>query len=427
MYLRFILAISLVLAGVNRPIYSQEQQKTASGHYLFAWTGDAANLRAGCSAECGTEGPKGYGPDFLAVIDANPSSPSYGHLLTTVATDQPTMYVHHTEYTMPASGMLFANDHEAGRTFIFDVRDPQHPTIETSFTDMAGYMHPHSFVRVPNGHVLATFQHAHHGKVAGHSGTTGHSGTSGGLVEIDDQGKVVRANSNADPTLPDALLSPYGLVVLPDSDRVVSTNSSMHQDDVFRGVTYQLWRLSDLKLLKTEYLDVGENRYSQISPEEPRLGPDGSIFVQTLSCGLERITGVSSDQPKSRLVYTFPGNWCGVPTVVGNYLVQSVPAEHALIVLDIRNGATPVEVSRLKISDTFKPHWTGWDAKTQRLVVTGREPRLFLVKLDQATGALSMDASFHDADGKPGFNFANREWPHGWRGSGLPHGVVFSR
>jgi len=421
MYLRFILAISLVLAGVNRPIYSQEQQKTASGHYLFAWTGDAANLRAGCSAECGTEGPKGYGPDFLAVIDSNPSSPSYGHLLTTVATDQPTMYVHHTEYTMPASGMLFANDHEAGRTFIFDVRDPQHPTIETSFTDMAGYMHPHSFVRVPNGHVLATFQHAHHGKVAGHSGT------SGGLVEIDDQGKVVRANSNADPTLPDALLSPYGLVVLPDSDRVVSTNSSMHQDDVFRGVTYQLWRLSDLKLLKTEYLDVGENRYSQISPEEPRLGPDGSIFVQTLSCGLERITGVSSDQPKSRLVYTFPGNWCGVPTVVGNYLVQSVPAEHALIVLDIRNGATPVEVSRLKISDTFKPHWTGWDAKTQRLVVTGREPRLFLVKLDQATGALSMDASFHDADGKPGFNFANREWPHGWRGSGLPHGVVFSR
>jgi hypothetical protein len=55
----------------------------------------------------------------------------------------------------------------------------------------------------------------------------------------------------------------------------------------------------------------------------------------------------------------------------------------------IRNGAKPVEVSRLKISETFKPHWTGWDAKTQRLVVTG----LFLVKLDQAIGALTMDDS----------------------------------
>lgn len=418
---RLPLAFFLLVWSINVPLHSQGQKKTASGHYLFAWTGDAANKRAGCSANCGAERPEGWGKDFLAVIDADPASPSYGGLVTTVATDQETMYVHHTEYTMPASGMLFANDHDAGRTFIFDVRDPLHPTVATSFADMAGYMHPHSFLRLPNGHVLATFQHAHH------STNEGHMGTSGGLVEIDDQGKVVRASSNADPTFPDALLSPYGLVVLPELNRVVTTNSSMHQDDIFRGVTYQLWRLSDLKLLKTEYFDVGENRYAQISPEEPRLGPDGSIFVQTLGCGIERITGVSIDQPKSQLVYTFPGNFCGVPTVVGHYLVQSVPAEHGLIVLDIRNGAKPAEVSRLKISETFKPHWTGWDGKTQRLVVTGREPRLFLLKLDQATGALIMDDSFHDADGKPGFNFADREWPQGWRGSGLPHGVVFSR
>jgi len=64
-------------------------------------------------------------------------------------------------------------------------------------------------------------------------------------------------------------------------------------------------------------------------------------------------------------VYTFPGNWCGVPTIVGHYLIQSVPATHGLIVLDITNGVKPVEVSRLKFSDTYKPHWTGWDAKTQ--------------------------------------------------------------
>jgi hypothetical protein len=417
---RLLLALILLVCSINHPINSQ-QQKTASGHYLFAWTGDAANKRAGCSDNCGMEGREGFGNDFLVVIDADPSSPSYGHLMTTVATDQQTMYAHHTEYTMPASGMLFANDHDAGRTFIFDVRDPLHPTVAASFGDMAGYMHPHSFVRLPNGHVLATFQHTHHGSVEGHMGT------SGGLVEIDDEGKLIRASSNADPAFPDALLSPYGLVILREFDRVVSTNSSMHQDDIFSGVTYQLWRLSDLKLLKTEYFDVGENRYAQISPEEPRLGPDGSIFVQTLACGLERITRVNSDQVKSQLVYTFPGNRCGVPTIVGHYLVQSVPAAHGLIVLDIANGAKPVEVSRLKISETFKPHWTGWDAKTQRLVVTGREPRLFLVKLDQATGALTMDGTFHDTDGQPGFNFADREWPHGWKGSGLPHGVVFSR
>ena len=42
-------------------------------------------------------------------------------------------------------------------------------------------------------------------------------------------------------------------------------------------------------------------------------------------------------------------------------------------------------------------------------------------------GALTLDDAFRDTDGQVGFSFANREWPHGWNGSGLPHGVVFSR
>lgn len=403
--MRAVLAGAMLLLCVAvLPVRFQGQASKTSGHYLFAWTGDVDKK----------------GKDFLAVIDADPASPSYGHLLTTLVTDQQTMQVHHTEYVMPPSEMLFANDHLAGRTFIFDLRDPLHPQLVTSFTAMAGYMHPHSYVRLPNGHVLASFQHAHSAMADPISAT-------GGLVEIDDQGKVIRSASNADPAFAGALLTPYSLVVLPKIDRVVSTNSSMHLQGVFRGVTYQVWRLSDLKLLHTEYFDVGENRYAQISPEEPRLGPDGSVFVQTLGCGIERITGIASAHPRSKLVYTFPGDWCGVPTIVGHFLVQSVPDTHGLIVIDIAHGSKPVEVSRLKLSDTFRPHWTGWDAKTDRLVVTGSEPRLFLVKMDPTTGSLAMDTAFHDSDGKPGFNFASREWPQGWKGSGLPHGAVFSR
>ncbi len=382
---------------------------TPAGHYLFAWTGDDA----------------GKGNDFLAVIDADPASPTYGKLVTTLATDQRTMQVHHTEYVMPASGMLFANDHMAGRTFIFDVRDALHPKIVTSFTDMDGYSHPHSYVRLPNGQVLATFQHAHHGD---HEGQLGQSG---GLVEIDDTGKAIQSGSSADPAFPDALLTPYGLVVIPAADRVVTTNSSMHNEEVFSGVTYQVWRLSDLKLLKTENLEVGANHYGHVAPEEPRLGPDGAVYVQTLGCGVERITNfrgdVASDPPVSKLVWTFPGSFCGVPTIVGHFLVQSVPEMHGLIVLDISNGTAPVEVSRLKLSDGFFSHWTGWDAKTRRLAVTGNENRLFLLTLDEKTGAIAVDTAFHDAAGKPGFDFANRDWPQGWTGSGKPHGVVFSR
>jgi hypothetical protein len=377
---------------------------SAKGHYLFAWTGDE----------------KQAGNDFLAVIDADPDSASYGKLVTSVGTDQKTVRIHHTEYVMPASGMLFANDHDVGRTFIFDVNDPLHPKVASSFTDLAGYMHPHSFVRLPNGNVIATFQHAHHGR------DTGKLGATGGLVEIDDNGKVVRSVSTVDPAFPDALLMPYGVAVLPDQDRIVSTNSSMHDPDLLSGVTYQVWRLSDLKLLKTAYFDPGAGHYAHIAPEEPRVAADGSVYVQTLGCGIERITGLTTT-PVAKLVHTFPGNWCGVPTIVDHYLIQSVPAIHGLIALDISNPEKPKEVSRLSLSDGFFAHWTGWDPKTKRLVTTGSENRLFLVKLDTRTGALSVDESFKDENGKPGFDLANRKWPHGWTGTGKPHGVVFSR
>lgn len=404
---RFIAMMLLSLCAFGARGFSLDQKESAPGHYLFAWTGDA----------------EGKGKDFLAVIDADPASASYGRLVTTLATDQPTMSVHHTEYTMPASGMLFANDHEAGRTFIFDVRDPLHPKVATSFTDLAGYMHPHSYLRMPNGHVLASFQHTHHGAGDG-------MGATGGLVEIDDQGKVARSASTVDPAFPDALLTPYSLVVVPEKDRIVSTASSMHLETIFSGVSYQVWRLSDLKLLKTSYFDVGDNRYAQVGPQEPRLGPDGSIFVQTLSCGIERITGIDTAEPNSKLVYTFPGNWCGVPTIVGHFLIQPVRAFHGLVVLDISDGAKPVEVSRVKLTDTYIPHWTSWDAKTHRIVVTAglnTRGRLYLLNFDPNSGALTMDESFRDTDGKAGFNFEDREWPHGWKGTGLPHGAVFSR
>jgi hypothetical protein len=388
-----------------------EQATVASNHSLFVWVGDRDK----------------QDNDFLLVIDADPRSATFGRMVTSLRTDQKTVRPHHTEYTMPASGMLFANDHDAGRSFVLDVRDPLHPSVVTSFNDLGGFAHPHSYLRLPNGNVLASFQHDHANM------QTGSRGKSGGLVEIDDRGNLVRAASNADPAFADSLLMPYSLVVLPEIDRVVSTNSSMHDDDLLSGTTYQVWRLSDLKLLRTAYFDPGEQAYAHISPEEPRVGPDGSVYVQSLACGVERITGIATDAPKATLVHTFPGNWCGVPVIVGRYFIQSVPAVHGYIALDLSDPAHPVEVSRLQISDDYYPHWSAWDPATERLVITPKpqgsdaSDRMYLLKIDPKTGALSVDAAFRDTDGKAGFSFAARAWPHGWTGKGLPHGAVFSR
>ena len=389
--------------------------KTAQGHYLFVFVGDQA----------------GKAKDFLAVIDANPDSASYGKLVASVATDQISVQPHHTEYEMSASGMLFANDHKANRTFVFDLRDPLQPKIETSFKDMAGFAMPHSFLRLPNGHVLASFQQqrsAHDMTAMRDMGGMDGSELNGGIVEIDDTGKVFRSASSADPAHPDWPLLPYSLMPFPAIDRVLVTDSPMMDSHFLQSVTYQLFRLSDLKLLGTYRLDPGPSLSGHISPEEVRVGPDGAAYIQTVSCGLQRVTGIDTATPKATLVYQFAGSFCGVPTIAGHFLVQPVDSIGGYVVLDIANGARPVEVSRLTITPDYACHWTAWDPATNRIVITSGKSgdRLYLLKLDPKSGKLAIDGSFRDSDGKPGLSMA-RTWPHGWTGEGKPHGAVFSR
>src|SRR5207249_11824265 len=142
-----------------------------SSSYLFVWAGDDAKTSS----------------DFLAVLDADSKSPHYGHAVASAAVPGPTGTPHHTELEMPPGGFLLANAFESGRTMLFDLRQPQHPSLVTSFGDLGGYMHPHTYVRLPNGHVLATFQY--HG---------GHEPKSdgGGLVEFDERGHLIRSSSD---------------------------------------------------------------------------------------------------------------------------------------------------------------------------------------------------------------------------------------
>ncbi|MFP5329544.1 MAG: hypothetical protein ACLGHC_05340 [Alphaproteobacteria bacterium] len=400
---RALLAITLA----PMPLASPAQASEKAGHYLFVWGGDQEKK----------------GNNFLAVIDADPASPGYGKLVAGLDTGFKSVNPHHTEYEMPAGGMRFANDHQGNRTFVIDLTDPLKPRLAASFDSLAGYSMPHSYARLPNGNVLAAFQYPDPG---GHMAM---GGKTGGIVEIDNSGKAVRSVGNADPAFRDEGLLPYSLAVLPAIDRVLVTNSPMGDDFLLTSNTYQLFRLSDLKLMGTYRLDPGPRLNGHISPEEPRIGPDGAAYVHTLSCGVQRITGMDGRAPKAKLVHQYPGSWCGVPTIVGHYMVQAVPDIHGFIVLDIADGSKPVEVSRLVMGPDFAPHWTAWDPKTMRLVATPGKAgdRMYLLKLDEKTGRLSIDEAFRDADGQVGFSFGKRDWPHGWTGEAKPHGAVFSR
>ena len=159
-------AISVVLLACS-PAHSA--QAPSQRDYLFLWTASMDSTQ----------------PDFLAVLDVTEDSARYGRLVTTLPVPGRTNGPHHTEHEMPADGKLFANGYASGRSFVFDVADPARPRIVADFGDVEGYSHPHSFLRLPNGNVLATFQMRHDA-----------SGMSpGGLVELTTSGRPVRSRS----------------------------------------------------------------------------------------------------------------------------------------------------------------------------------------------------------------------------------------
>jgi hypothetical protein len=399
--------------------------------YLYVWAGDAERKAS----------------DFLAVIDANPSSPQYGAVVASLPTGVAGTAPHHTEPEMPASGHLLANGFGAGRTWLFDLTAPRTPRVLTTFDDRAGYSHPHSYVRLANGHVLATFQYqalppgaapdtaAHTMHVGAQTGAAPVAARlTGGLVEMDERGTVIRAAAARDTTIANRAIYPYSVLSLPGIDRAVSTTTDM--DDKNAAATsewVQFWRLSDLTLLRSIALPAGPRGNEHQFTGEPLLLADGkSIYVHTFNCGLYLLRNIDQPTPYARLVHTFDGKNCGVPIRAGNYWLQSVPAAHAVVVLDITKPEQPREVSRVAVGDDEEPHWMAIDATGKRVVMNSggyaKSNRLFLFDFDPATGKLAMDERFRDAGStRPGVDFSARQWPHGFSGKAMPHGTVFSR
>jgi hypothetical protein len=360
-----------------------------SPQYLFLWTAAPDTTR----------------PDYLAVLDVTERGDSaYGRLIATLDVPGRGNVPHHTEHEMPRSGRLFANGFGAGKTWIFDVSRPEAPRIAAELGDVAGYRHPHSYLRLPNGNVLATFQMRHDS-----SGMR-----PGGLVELTDEGRVVRSQSADAPGL-DAATRVYSAGIVPSLDRIVTTTTDMEGDsDASRQL--QVWRLSDLSLLRTIVLPNGPRGNESMYTAEPRVLEDGkTVLVSTFSCGLYLMEGLDTEAPSARLVASFPEKEktnCAIPVIAGHYYLVTVPAWNAVVSLDISDPAHPREVSRLTLGDGDVPHWVSLAPDRRRVVVTGygaMKNRVVMARFDPATGALALDGRF------------------ALTMEGIPHGAVFSR
>ena len=221
---------------------------------------------------------------------------------------------------------------------------------------------------------------------------------------------------------------------MPGVDRVVTTSTDMGMGPAWKSPEtnhIQVWSLSDLKLLASLALpDSGKDKH-HVYPAEPRVLADGSIYLNTFTCGLYRIHGLSSGKPTAKFVHAFPSgpadhDMCSVPLVYGKYWIQTVGAINGLVVLDVSNPDRPIEVSRLSLPHTFHgPHWAAADRAASRIAVTGmRDSWLALLKFDERSGKLSMDQRFGFGGG---IQFNRETWPHGRTGKAIVHGTVFSR
>jgi hypothetical protein len=391
------------LACTSRPA----EPVAPAPEYLYLWTGSADSTQ----------------PDFLAVLDVTEDSVRYGRLVTTLPVPCLRNGPHHTEHEMPADRQLFANGFGSGESFIFDLTDPARPRLAGRFGDVEGYSHPHSFLRMPGGHVLATFQMRH--EAAGM--------TPGGLVELTPAGQPVRSSSANAPGL-DPATRVYSAGIVPALDRIVTTTTDMH-GAAPASRQLQIWRLSDLTLLHTITLPNGPAGDESMMTAEPRVLADGrTVLVSTFACGLYLMEGLEGETPSGRLVASFPrkeGTYCAIPIIAGHYYLVTVPAWNAVVSLDISNPAAPREASRVTLGPEDVPHWISISPDQRRVVITGyggMKHRVMIVRFDPATGRLAIDERFREGGAsEPGFRMDDKTWPHGGNAKGIPHGAVFSR
>lgn len=414
---------AFLVAGSAAGCASAPEQAGADGKgLLYVWVADA----------------DGKDADFLAVIDARTQSSTYGTVLATVPVEGRGNVPHHTEYELAPGAGLWANGWGTGKTFMFDLADPLAPRVSDEFGARGGYAYPHSYARLPNGNVLATFQSSGEGYTA-----------SGGLVELDAKGEFVRGATGVSPDVPTGDNWTYSLLVLADLDRVVVTNTRMglvsewasmsqaakdtshhHVSQDVRTTHIQIHRLSDLALLHTLKLPPQDGGHEGW-PAEPRRLANGEVYVNTFSCGLYHVVGVGTDAPAVQPTLFSPVSEmgsCAVPVVLGNFWIQPSTDERMIVAYDLADAAKPREASRLVFDSTItSPHWLGLDPTQPRLAVTfGDDPVVMLVNIDPATGALSLDERFRDAGAaKPGVRLDRETWPHGATGLAKAHGAVF--
>src|SRR4051812_7366921 len=291
-----------------------------SGHeYLLVWAGDsnAADLGAGdvknlspavnpvkiLNQDAVDDPPA---PDFLAVIDADPSSPSYGKVVNT-ATVGPLVEnePHHMQYMWHKDDRIYAGGLYSDTTYVFDVsRLPYVGLAGINLpTDTPCGSIPDAYWTLSDGTAYGTYMGGADvpGACAYTNGETrlsnGFGGSPGSIVRLGPDGKTLSEVPAALPTSEDpancpnypaipgqaTCANPHGIQVREDLNRLVASDYAEPRNIVLDPVkpqdaglfrdTVRIFDISDrnrAKLTSVSVMPDGPRKERNPGHEEPR-------------------------------------------------------------------------------------------------------------------------------------------------------------
>lgn len=431
--------LAVALCGLVIGCRTRPPEPLFSGEpFLLVWAGDADRLHS----------------DFLAVIDADPTSPQYGTVRHTVPVGSAANEPYAMERELTRDGLLFAGGLLTGRTFVFDVNDPLNARLV--YVDDPGperqYAAPRAYLQLPSGHRVATAgdRRDYRGDVV----ELLHS--PGGLVEFTRGGRLLRELDADDPAAAGMLISPHGVAVSFEADRLLTTDAGHGYTPTalewVPGVSVQVRKASTGNLIQTIPLPVGHRGDENLGPRTVHFLSRGTrTLVSTAEGGaLYASWTVATSTPTFSLVYDFgsgalPGDSAITPNE--RYYLQALIGANRLVVLDISDVKEPRSVNNLRFDrDPERPNEPreggpsalALSTDGRRLAVANYtidvpalrrdgDRRVYLVHIDPESGAVGFDGTFRDElDGTIGLDFNRNRWPHGETGPARPAALLFA-
>jgi selenium-binding protein 1 len=354
--------ILLILLGAAASVYgssvalskpSGDREREHRPRNLFVCAGDQARAT----------------PDFLAVVDFDPHSPSYGQVLARAPLPEPGATgneFHHiglsADGKVVACGGLLSVLKGQKEVFFFDVSDPRAPRFlsaadppESSITD--------EFHALPRGGFLVTMM----------GGAQGHA--PGRVAEFDSGLRLV-AEHPAHP--PEDGFNPHGLSTRPELNLMVTSDfvcpsTTLHggSELTFRAGV-RVWDLERREIVRSVKMpeQASGTIDVQLIPEDPH----GRAFTAGMVDG--NLYLVDTLHGTARAVFDFNGIASGAwPQLIritrdGRRLFISLNQAGKVAMLDISRPERPTLIATLDLGKDSGPHYLALTPDEERLIIS---------------------------------------------------------